>query len=319
MSDTNFPIKRGFVFPGQGSQSLGMGKDLAEAFPAAAAVFEEVNDALGEDLTSIMWGEDLNALTLTENAQPALMAVSLAVVRALESEGYELSNQGSFVAGHSLGEYSALAAAGVLTIRDTAKLLKLRGSSMQAAVSVGQGAMAAIIGLSKDQVEILVHEVITETNLVCALANDNAPGQAVISGALKAVEIGMAKANQAGAKRALKLPVSAPFHCELMAPAAKVMGKALSETVLSKFNLPLIANVTAEKTTDTGKVVPMLVEQITGQVRWTESMQYAAENGITQVVELGAGKVLSGLSKRIDSRLSALHAGTLQGIEALIN
>lgn len=319
MSDINFPINRGFVFPGQGSQSLGMGKDLAEAFPAAAAVFEEVNDALGEDLTSIMWGEDLNALTLTENAQPALMAVSLAVVRALESEGYELSNHGSFVAGHSLGEYSALAAAGVLTIRDTAKLLKLRGSSMQAAVSVGQGAMAAIIGLSKDQVEILVDEVRKETNLVCALANDNAPGQAVISGASKAVEIGMAKANQAGAKRALKLPVSAPFHCALMAPAAKVMSRALSETVLSKFNLPLIANVTAEKTTDTGKVVPMLVEQITGQVRWTESMQYAAKNGVTQVVELGAGKVLSGLSKRIDSRLSALHAGTLQGIEALIN
>ncbi len=311
--------QRAFVFPGQGSQALGMGQDLAGEFPAAKQVFEEVNEALGQDLSALMWGEDLAALTLTENAQPALMAVSLAAVRALESQGYSLASHGAFVAGHSLGEYSALAAAGVLSLADTAKLLKLRGQSMQAAVPVGVGAMAAVMGLSAPEIEAIAAAAAQETGLVCSLANDNAPGQGVISGAAAAVEVAMEQAIAAGAKRALKLNVSAPFHCALMAPAAHAMAEALAQTPRRAFAVPLIANVTARPNQDPANVTDLLVQQVTGRVRWAESMVEAADAGVTQLVEVGAGKVLSGLAKRIDGRLAAVQAGTSAGLRALLD
>lgn len=319
MSDTISPDQRAFVFPGQGSQALGMGKDLAESFPAAKAVFEEVDEALGQNLSGLMWGDDLDTLTLTENAQPALMSVSLAVVRTLESQGYELAAKGKFVAGHSLGEYSALAAIGAVSLGDCAKLLKLRGQSMQAAVPVGEGAMAAIIGLSAEQIEAIAGEAASESGQVCALANDNAPGQGVMSGAAAAIDLAIEKASAAGAKRALKLNVSAPFHCSMMEPAAEAMQAALAETSLSDFALPLIANVTAEAYSNPSQTADLLVRQVTGRVRWTECMAYAAEQGVTQLVEVGSGKVLSGLAKRIDSRLSAVQAGTPETIEALLS
>ena len=318
MTETISSAQRAFVFPGQGSQALGMGKDLADNFSAAKAVFEEVDAALNQNLSALIWGEDLEVLTLTENAQPALMAVSMAAVRALESEGYVLADQGAYVAGHSLGEYSALAATGVLTLADCAKLLKLRGQSMQAAVPVGQGAMAAVLGLSTDQIETIVVDAAAQTKQVCALANDNAPGQGVMSGAADAIDVAIEMASAAGAKRALKLNVSAPFHCDLMAPAAEAMAKALGETALSSFALPLISNVGAAATSDPAQTVDLLVRQVTGRVRWTESMAYAADQGVTQLVEVGVGKVLSGLAKRIDPRLSAVQAGTLETIKSLI-
>lgn len=316
--DTVSPTQRAFVFPGQGSQAIGMGKDLAESFPAAKAVFEEVDAALGQNLSALMWAGDLEELTLTQNAQPALMAVSLAAVKALESEGYKLADQGAFVAGHSLGEYSALAAAGVLGISDCAKLLRLRGQSMQAAVPVGEGAMAAVLGLSKEQVEEIATEAAGETGLVCSLANDNAPGQGVMSGAAAAIDKAIELASAAGAKRALKLNVSAPFHCDLMAPAAVAMAQALAQTQMNAFALPLIANVSAASINSADQARELLVQQVTGRVRWSESMAYAADQGVTQLVEVGAGKVLSGLAKRIDPRLSAVQAGTVETIKALL-
>ena len=319
MTDTLCRDTRAFVFPGQGAQTLGMGKDLAEAFPAAREVFAEVDEALGQDLSGLMWGEDLAALTLTENAQPALMAVSQAAVRALAAEGYVLAQQGAFVAGHSLGEYSALTAAGVLSLADCAKLLKLRGQSMQAAVPLGQGAMAAVLGLSTAQVEQVAVDAAAETGLVCALANDNAPGQAVLSGAQAAVDLAIDKASAAGAKRAMKLNVSAPFHCALMAPAAQAMAAALAQTRFGTYALPVIANITAQAGRDSAQTLDLLVAQITGRVRWTDSMVYAADQGVTQLVEVGAGKVLSGLARRIDRRLSAVQAGSVEGIKALLD
>ena len=319
MTDTLLSQNRAFVFPGQGSQALGMGKDLAESFPAAKAVFEEVDAALNQNLSGLMWGGDLDALTLTENTQPALMAVSLAVVKALESEGYTLNHRGAFVAGHSLGEYSALAAIGVLSITDCAKLLKLRGQAMQAAVPVGQGAMAAVLGLDKAAVEAIALEAAQESGLVCALANDNAPGQGVLSGAAAAIDLAIAKASAAGAKRALKLNVSAPFHCALMAPAADAMAAALTKTTLGEFALPLIANVTASAYGEASHTADYLVSQVTGRVRWAESMTYAADQGVSQLVELGAGKVLSGLAKRIDPRLAGMAVGTAAGVQALLD
>ena len=319
MTDTLCRDTRAFVFPGQGAQTLGMGKDLAEAFPAAREVFAEVDEALGQDLSGLMWGEDLAALTLTENAQPALMAVSQAAVRVLAAEGYVLAQQGAFVAGHSLGEYSALTAAGVLSLADCAKLLKLRGQSMQAAVPLGQGAMAAVLGLSTAQVEQVAADAAAETGLVCALANDNAPGQAVLSGAQAAVDLAIDKASAAGAKRAMKLNVSAPFHCALMAPAAQAMAAALAQTKLGTYTLPVIANITAQAGRDSAQTLDLLVAQITGRVRWTDSMVYAADQGVTQLVEVGAGKVLSGLARRIDRRLSAVQAGSVEGIKALLD
>lgn len=319
MSDPISSQNRAFVFPGQGSQALGMGKDLAESFPAAKHVFQEINEALGQDLSGLMWGEDLDALTLTENAQPALMAVSMAAVRALEAGGYDLASQGAFVAGHSLGEYSALAAAGVLSLGDCAKLLKLRGQSMQAAVPVGQGAMAAVLGLTTDQIETIAQAAADQTGQVCALANDNAPGQGVMSGAAAAIDVAIEQASAAGAKRALKLNVSAPFHCALMAPAAQEMAAALAKTDMGAFALPLIANVSASAYADPAQTADLLVQQVTGRVRWTESMAYAADQGVTQLVEIGAGKVLSGLAKRIDSRLSAVQAGSADALKALLD
>ena len=307
-----------FVFPGQGSQVLGMGKDLAESFPAARQVFEEVDEALSQKLSALMWGEDLEALTLTENTQPALMAVSLAIVKALYSEGYHLSDQGSFVAGHSLGEYSALAAIGVLSITECAHLLRLRGRAMQAAVPLGEGAMAAVLGLDKDTVETIAAEAARETGLVCALANDNAPGQGVLSGATVAIELAIEKAKAAGAKRALKLNVSAPFHCALMAPAADSMAMALKDTAYGDFELPLITNVTARAVSGFHNPTENLIKQVTGRVRWSESMIYAADQGVTQLIELGAGKVLSGLAKRIDPRLVGKAVSDVESVRVLL-
>ena len=318
-TDTLSRNQRAFVFPGQGSQAIGMGKDLAESFPAAKAVFDQVDEALGQNLSALMWDGDLGELTLTQNAQPALMAVSLAAVRALESEGYSLADQGAFVAGHSLGEYSALAAAGVLDISDCAKLLRLRGQSMQAAVPVGEGAMAAVLGLTKEQVEDIADEAAQATGLICALANDNAPGQGVMSGAAVAIDKAIELASAAGAKRALKLNVSAPFHCDLMAPAATAMAEALAAAEMKAFALPLIANVKAQAVDQADQARELLVQQVTGRVRWSESMSFAADQGVIQLVEVGAGKVLSGLAKRIDPRLSAVQAGTVETIKALLN
>ena len=308
---------RAFVFPGQGSQVLGMGKDLSEASPIAKAVFDEVDEALGASLSSIMWGEDQDALTLTQNAQPALMAVSVATARVLESEGgFALSDKGGYVAGHSLGEYSALTAAGALPLSDAARLLRLRGESMQAAVPVGVGAMAALLGLDLDAARE-VAEAAAEGE-VCEAANDNAPGQVVISGNRAAVERACELAKEKGAKRAMLLPVSAPFHCALMAPAAEKMAEALANTEISAPMLPLVANVKAEAVSDPAVIRDLLVQQVTGSVRWRESVQWMASQGVDQLVELGSGKVLSGLAKRIDRSVTAANAGTHVEISTLI-
>ena len=310
-------MSRAFVFPGQGSQAVGMGRDLAEAFPVARHVFQEIDDALGQKLSTLMFEGPDDQLVLTENAQPALMAVSLAVVRVLEAEGgFDLVKAGRFVAGHSLGEYSALAAAGTFSLSDTARLLKLRGQSMQKAVPVGQGAMAALLGADFEQaVDIAAAAAQGE---VCAAANDNAPGQVVVSGHKSAVERAMALAAERGIKRAVLLPVSAPFHCSLMQPAADAMALALSKVTMAVPVLPLVANVTAEQVTDPATIRDLLVTQVTGTVRWRESMIYIKAQGVDQVVELGAGKVLSGLAKRIDKELVGQSVGSPAEIEAFL-
>lgn len=306
-----------FVFPGQGSQTLGMGKALADSFSVAKDIFEEVNDALSQDLTAIMWGEDQNALNLTENTQPALMAVSMAVTRVLEKEGgFTLDQKGSYVAGHSLGEYSALTSVGCLELGDTARLLKLRGQAMQRAVPVGEGAMAAVLGLSFDDVSMIANEVSGE--FVCQSANDNADGQVVISGHTQAVEKAVALASEKGAKRAVMLPVSAPFHCTLMAPAAKEMNEALTQTIIRPPSLPVVANVIAKGSDDPNAIRQLLVDQITGRVRWRESVQWMGEQGVTQMIELGAGKVLCGLARRINKDIATVNAETPEDIEKLI-
>lgn len=301
--------KRAFVFPGQGSQSVGMGKDLAEAFPVARMLFEEVDEALGQNLTRIMFEGPEEEITLTENTQPALMAVSMAVVRVLESEGgFSLSDKADFVAGHSLGEYSALAAVGAFDLADAARLLKKRGQAMQQAVPVGQGAMAALLGIDYEvAAEIAVEaakDPVSGDSQVCAAANDNAPGQVVVSGHKEAVERAVALASERGAKRAVMLPVSAPFHCALMAPAADVMSEALAEVVINPPAVELIANVTAAPVCDPEAMRRLLVEQVTGTVRWRESVLAIKELGVSTLVELGAGKVLSGLVRRIDRDLT---------------
>ncbi len=308
---------RALLFPGQGSQKVGMGQELAAALPAAREVFEEVDDALGQSLTRIMWEGPQQDLTLTENAQPALMAVSLAVFRVLEKEaGLDLGRAVSFVAGHSLGEYSALAAAGALSLADTARLLRLRGQAMQRAVPVGEGAMAAVLGLDLDAVaELAVRAAEDE---VCTAANDNAPGQVVISGSAAAVERAIALAKEAGAKRAVKLPVSAPFHCALMAPAADEMAAALAGTRLAPPKVPLVANVTAAAVSDPDTIRRLLVDQVTGMVRWRESVTWMAAQGVTQAAELGAGKVLTGLVKRINREIATLNVETPDDIEAFV-
>ncbi|MEM0898609.1 MAG: ACP S-malonyltransferase [Pseudomonadota bacterium] len=307
-----------FVFPGQGSQSVGMGKDLADTFAEAAAVFAEVDDALGEKLSDTIWNGPDEALTLTANAQPALMAVSIAVVRVLEAKGYDLAANGKYAAGHSLGEYSAYAACGTFSISDTAKLLRTRGNAMQAAVPSGEGAMAAIIGLDAHTVTDVCERIAAETSSCCQIANDNGGGQLVISGSKAAVEKAAAELKEAGAKRALLLPVSAPFHSALMEPAASVMEKALSEVATTSPSLPIIANVRVAAVSEPTEIVSCLVEQVTGQVRWRETVEWFAANGVTQLVEIGSGKVLSGLAKRIDRSINAVALSSPSDIDAFL-
>ncbi|MCY6381407.1 ACP S-malonyltransferase [Hoeflea prorocentri] len=305
-----------FTFPGQGSQSVGMGKDLADAFPAARAVFEEIDDALDQKLSALMWEGPEDELTLTANAQPALMAVSMAAMRALEAGGFSLKDKVAYVAGHSLGEYSALAAAGALTVGDTARLLRIRGNAMQQAVPVGKGAMAAIIGLEEDAVEAVCIECSDAG--VCQIANDNGGGQIVISGARESIEKAVTAAGEKGAKRALLLPVSAPFHSELMQPAADAMRSALDDVTLNAPAVPLVANVVAAPIGDPDKIKQLLVEQVTGRVRWRETVSWFAANGVTELYEVGAGKVLTGLARRIDRSVAGKAINTPQDIEAYL-
>jgi [acyl-carrier-protein] S-malonyltransferase len=292
------PMTAAFTFPGQGSQTVGMGKALADAFPVARAVFDEVDAALGEKLTVVIWDGPAETLQLTENAQPALMAVSLAALRVLETEaGFSVAQDAAFVAGHSLGEYSALAAAGSLTIADTARLLRIRGLAMQKAVPVGVGAMAALLGLDYETAVAVAEEA--AQGEVCQAANDNGAGQVVVSGAKAAVDRAVEIARLKGAKRAMLLPVSAPFHCKLMQPAAEAMAEALAKVTIRKPASPLVANVLAQPISDPDEIRRRLVEQVTGTVRWRESIAYMSAQGVTRFFEIGAGKVLSGLVKRI--------------------
>lgn len=301
---------RAFVFPGQGSQAVGMGRDLADAYPAAAQVFEQVDDALGEPFSKLIFDGPEDQLTLTANAQPALMAVSLAAMRSIEAEsGQSLAEICDFVAGHSLGEYSALAAAGTIDIATAARLLRLRGQAMQKAVPVGVGAMAALIGADLDTAEAIAAAARPgpDGDQVCDIANDNGGGQVVLSGHAEAIDRVLALAGEHGVRRAVKLPVSAPFHCSLMAPAADVMAEALASTDLRAPLVPLIANVTATPSSDRDAIRRQLVDQVTGRVRWRETVESFAGLGVTTVAELGAGKVLSGIVKRVDKTLEA-HA-----------
>ncbi len=304
-----------FVFPGQGSQAVGMGKALADNFAAARAVFEEVDDALGEKLSSVIFEGPGDKLTLTENAQPALMAVSLAVMRVLESEaGLDLARDAKFVAGHSLGEYSALAAARAFTVADTARLLRTRGLAMQKAVPVGAGAMAALIGMELDAAAAVAAEA--AQGQICQAANDNGGGQVVVSGDKAAVERAVEIAKAKGARRAMLLPVSAPFHCALMQPAAEVMADALSKVTVSAPVVPVVSNVLAKPIQDPAEIVKALVAQVTGTVRWRECVAFMAAAGVTTFYEVGAGKVLSGLIKRIADGATATAIGTPDDVAA---
>jgi [acyl-carrier-protein] S-malonyltransferase len=305
-----------FTFPGQGSQAVGMGKALADAFFEASSVFAAVDEALGERLSEVIFNGPIETLTLTENAQPALMAVSLAAIRVLEANGVSIHSHVAFVAGHSLGEYSALAAAGSLTVADAARLLRTRGRAMQQAVPVGSGAMAALIGAELDQAREIA--AAAAEGEVCQAANDNGGGQVVISGAKAAVERAVEIAKAQGVKRAILLPVSAPFHCALMAPAAKVMEAALSTVELSAPAVPLVANVLAQPISDPAEIRTRLVEQVTGMVRWRESVAWLGSAGVRTFVEVGAGKVLSGLAKRIVPAVETLAVGTPADIEAAV-
>lgn len=310
-------MTRAFIFPGQGSQAVGMGRELAEAFASAREVFDEVNDALGQKLSKLMWEGPQEDLTLTENAQPAIMAASLAVIRTLEREGgFRLADKASFVAGHSLGEYSALAAAGAFTIADTARLLKRRGLAMQRAVPVGEGAMAVLLGLEFDQAMEVAAEAAQGD--VCTAANDNGGGQVVVSGVKAAVERAIEIAKTKGAKRSMLLPVSAPFHCPLMQPAADEMAEALSGTELKAPSIPLVANVTASRVADPATIRELLVQQVTGMVRWRESVLYMEAQGVASFVEVGAGKALSGMVKRIAREAETLSVGTPADVEAFL-
>lgn len=303
-----------FVFPGQGSQVVGMGQELAAAFPTAAEVFEIVDDTLGENLTKVMFEGPEDILKLTRNAQPALMAVSMAVLRVLEDEGgFDIGSKVKYVAGHSLGEYSALAAARTFSISDTAKLLKIRGHSMQEAVPVGEGAMAALLGLDINLASKIADEA--GQGEICTTANDNANGQVVISGAKEAVERAIVIAKNNGAKRGVILPVSAPFHCALMAPAAHAMREALSSVRMDDPVVPLIANVTASEVSDAAEIRRLLVEQVTGMVRWRESVLFMRAHGVDKLVEIGPGKVLSGLVKRINADMTVQSISTPKDVE----
>jgi [acyl-carrier-protein] S-malonyltransferase len=310
-------MSRAFVFPGQASQFVGMGRDLAEAFAVAREVFDEVDETLKQKLSKLMFEGPPDELTLTENAQPAIMAVSLAVTRVLAKEGkVDLAAAAKFLAGHSLGEYSALAAAGALSLADTARLLKIRGRAMQQAVPVGQGAMAALMGLDMETAAQVAKEA--AQGQVCQAANDNAPGQVVVSGSAEAVARAVDIAKARGAKRAMMLPVSAPFHCALMAPAADAMADALAEVAMQPMPVPLVANVTARPVTVPEEIRRLLVEQVTAPVRWRESVLYMKSEGVSSIVELGAGKVLAGLCKRIDGDLACVSVGTPETIEEFL-
>ncbi|APZ54556.1 ACP S-malonyltransferase [Salipiger abyssi] len=309
-------MSRAFIFPGQGAQAIGMGRALAEAYPAAQAVFDEVDAALGEKLSALIWEGDAETLTLTENAQPALMATSMAALRALEVEGIQVGSA-SFVAGHSLGEYSALTAAGALSIADAARLLRTRGLAMQQAVPVGEGAMAALLGLDLAAARE-VAEAAAAPGEVCAAANDNDPGQVVISGSKAAVERAVELAKEKGAKRALMLPVSAPFHCALMAPAAEVMAEALAGVEIKAPSVPLVANVRAAAVTDPAEIRALLVEQVTGSVRWRESVEYMVAQGVTEFWEIGAGKALSGMVRRIHRAAAVQAVGTPEDVAKVL-
>jgi [acyl-carrier-protein] S-malonyltransferase len=290
-----------FLFPGQGAQAIGMGKDLAENFLVSKNVFEEVNDALGQDLSGLIWDGDIETLTLTENAQPALMATSIAAIKALEAEGIKF-DQASYIAGHSLGEYSALCAAGSLSLTDTAKLLRIRGKAMQDAVPFGLGAMAAILGLDFETVSQITN--LSSDDQICQAANDNDPGQVVISGHKNAVDQTIELAKDAGAKRAVLLPVSAPFHCSLMQPAADIMAKALNDIKLEDPIVPLVANVRANEQNNGDMIKDLLIEQVTGSVRWRESIEFMSSKGVSEVFEIGAGKALSGMVRRINREIT---------------
>ena len=308
-------MARAFVCPGQGAQSIGMGKALADAYPAAKAIFQEVDDALGEQLSALIWDGDIEALTLTQNAQPALMATSLAAFRALEAEGLTIVHA-SYVAGHSLGEYSALAIAGAMSVSDTAKLLRLRGQAMQAAVPVGVGAMAALLGLDYDTVTQVADEA--AQGEICQAANDNDPGQVVVSGHKAAVERAVDIAKARGAKRAVLLPVSAPFHCALMAPAAEKMAAALADTTITTPAVPVVSNVRAQAISDPDTIRTLLIEQVTGSVRWRESVQWMSGQGVTDIWEIGAGKALSGMVRRIDRDITCSAISTPEDVAAAI-
>ncbi len=307
-----------FVFPGQGSQAVGMGKELAAAFTEAREIFGEVDEALKQNLSQLMFEGPGDTLTLTENAQPALMAVSMALVKVLEKQGnISIRNTARYVAGHSLGEYSALAAAGSLTLSDAARLLKTRGQAMQKAVPVGEGAMAALLGLDVDQALDIAAQT-SGDGQICAVANDNAPGQAVVSGHTAAVERAIELAKEKGAKRAMLLPVSAPFHCPLMKPAADVMAEALAAITIKAPAVPVIANVTAATVIDPDEIRRLLVEQVTAMVRWRESVQVMKDAGVTTLIELGSGKVLTGLTKRIADDLTGISVQTPADIEQFL-
>ena len=305
-----------FTFPGQGSQAVGMGKDLADAFPEARAVFDEVDDALGQKLSTVMWEGPEETLTLTANAQPALMAVSMAAIRVLEKRGIRVLDHVAYVAGHSLGEYSALGAAGTFSLADTARLLRIRGDAMQAAVPVGESAMAAIIGLEARDVEAACAEA--GQGSVCQIANDNGGGQLVISGAKPAVEHAASICTEKGAKRALMLPVSAPFHSALMAPAAEKMREALAKVQKNPPIVPLVANVVVEPLIDAEEIAKQLVEQVTGRVRWRETVEWFAANGVSTLYELGSGKVLSGLARRISRDIATANVSAPADIDAAV-
>jgi [acyl-carrier-protein] S-malonyltransferase len=306
-------MTRAFVFPGQGAQTIGMGKELAEAYPEAKAVFDEVDAALGENLSGLIWEGDIAELTLTQNAQPALMATSIAALRALEAEGVAITDA-AFVAGHSLGEYSAMAAVGALTLSDTARLLRIRGAAMQEAVPVGVGAMAALLGLDFATATEVAAEA--AQGQICQAANDNDPGQVVVSGHKEAVERAIEIAKTRGARRALLLPVSAPFHCALMEPAAKAMADALSKVDLHDLAVPLVANVRAEAVTSPSIMRNLLVDQVTGSVRWRESVAYMAAQGVDEIWEVGAGKALAGMIRRIDKTITSRPVGTPEEVKA---
>jgi [acyl-carrier-protein] S-malonyltransferase len=308
-------MSRAFVFPGQGAQTIGMGKALADTYPAAKAIFDEVDDALGEKLSRLIWEGDQDALTLTQNAQPALMATSLAATRALEAEGVVIGS-GAYVAGHSLGEYSALAAAGAISVSDTARLLRLRGAAMQQAVPVGVGAMAALLGLGFDQVIEVAAEA--AQGQVCQAANDNDPGQVVVSGNKDAVERAIEIAKGRGARRAMLLPVSAPFHCELMEPAARAMADALEDVVIHSPVIPVVANVVASAVSDPDVIRKLLVQQVTGSVRWRESVIWMGQHGVTEMWEIGAGKALSGMVRRINKDIETRNVAVPDDVLAAV-